>query len=107
MEIIDELEGIPREVYCGAIGYFGFNGISDFNIPIRTIQKEGKRIRFNAGGGILYDSDPEEEYRETLHKVRSFIECLSPAHCPGPWGNAISWKEYGDSHVDSGEWQDM
>ncbi|MGA1844152.1 MAG: aminodeoxychorismate synthase component I [bacterium] len=107
MEIIDELEGIKREVYCGAIGYFGFNGVSDFNIPIRTIQKEGKRIRFNAGGGVLYDSDPEDEYRETLHKVRSFIECLSSAQCPGPWENAISWKEYGDMHVDTGEWKNM
>ncbi|MBN2372731.1 aminodeoxychorismate synthase component I [bacterium] len=77
MEIIDELEGIKREVYCGAIGYLGFNQVSDFNIPIRTIQKEGPNIRFNAGGGILYDSDPESEYQETLHKVRSFLECLS------------------------------
>lgn len=77
MEIIDELEGIKREVYCGAIGYFGFNQVSDFNIPIRTIQKEGKSIRFNAGGGVLYDSDPEAEYKETLHKVRSFLDCFS------------------------------
>jgi len=78
MEIIDELEGIKREVYCGSIGYLGFNNVSDFNIPIRTIQKEGEHIRFNAGGGVLYDSDPDSEYQETLHKVRSFIESLSP-----------------------------
>ena len=78
MEIIDELEGIKREVYCGAMGYFGFNQISDFNIPIRTILKEGENIRFNAGGGILYDSDQESEYNETLYKVKSFLECLLP-----------------------------
>jgi para-aminobenzoate synthetase component 1 len=77
MEIIDELECIKREVYCGAIGYFGFNQVSDFNIPIRTIQKEGRNVRFNAGGGVLYDSDPESEYKETLHKVRGFLDCFS------------------------------
>lgn len=76
MEIIDELEGIRREVYCGAIGYLGFNGVSDFNIPIRTIFKQDNEIRFNSGGGILYDSDPESEYNETIHKVKSFIEHL-------------------------------
>ncbi len=77
MQIIDELEGIKRGVYCGTIGYLGFNRISDFNIPIRTILKERDNIRFNTGGGILYDSDPESEYQETLHKVRSFLDCFA------------------------------
>ena len=76
MEIIAELEKIRRGVYCGALGYFGFNQVSDFNIPIRTILKQGPRLWFNAGGGVVADSDPYLEYMETLHKVRSFLTCL-------------------------------
>lgn len=76
MEIIAELEKVRRGVYCGALGYFGFNQISDFNIPIRTILKQGPKIWFNAGGGVVADSDPYLEYMETLHKVRSFLTCL-------------------------------
>jgi para-aminobenzoate synthetase component 1 len=76
MEIIAELEKVKRGVYCGALGYFGFNQVSDFNIPIRTILKQGPRLWFNAGGGVVADSDPYFEYMETLHKVRSFLICL-------------------------------
>jgi len=76
MEIIAELEKVRRGVYCGALGYFGFNQISDFNIPIRTILKQGPKLWFNAGGGVVADSDPYLEYMETLHKVRSFLTCL-------------------------------
>ena len=77
MEIIHELEKCRRDIYCGTIGYFGFNEISDFNIPIRTILKQGERFQFNAGGGVVIDSDPLLEYEETLHKVRSFLDCFS------------------------------
>ncbi|MDI6641335.1 MAG: aminodeoxychorismate synthase component I [Elusimicrobiota bacterium] len=76
MEIIDELEQVKRNVYCGSIGYFGFNNISDFNIAIRTILIDKDRLYFNSGGGITYDSLPEVEYEETIHKVRSFLEVL-------------------------------
>ncbi|MGA1874926.1 MAG: anthranilate synthase component I family protein [bacterium] len=79
MEIISELEKTNRGVYCGAIGYFGFNEISDFNIPIRTILKQGPDLWFNAGGGVVIDSDPHLEYLETLYKVSSFFNCL-PKH---------------------------
>ncbi len=75
-EIIAELEKVRRGVYCGTIGYFGFNKVSDFNIPIRTILKQGPKLWFNAGGGVVADSDPHLEYLETLHKVRSFLNCL-------------------------------
>jgi aminodeoxychorismate synthase component I len=69
MEIIAELEGAPRGLYCGAIGYFGYDGESQFNIAIRTMVREGKRLEFHAGAGIVADSDPLKEYEETLHKA--------------------------------------
>lgn len=69
MEIISELEKAPRGLYCGAIGYLGFNGESQFNIAIRTMVREGGKLSFHAGAGIVADSDPEKEYEETLHKA--------------------------------------
>ncbi|MDO8578475.1 MAG: aminodeoxychorismate synthase component I [Dehalococcoidales bacterium] len=76
MEIIDELEPTRRSVYTGSIGYIGFNGDLDLNIAIRTfIVKEG-RAYFQVGGGIVYDSDPEAEYQETLYKGRALIDAL-------------------------------
>jgi len=77
MEIIDEIEGIRRGIYTGAIGYFGFNRVSDFNIAIRTLVARGNSVIFSSGGGIVIDSDPEFEYEETLHKVRSFLDVLN------------------------------
>lgn len=77
MEIIDELEPTRRSVYTGSIGYLGFNGDLDLNIAIRTfIVKEG-RAYFQVGGGIVYDSNPEAEYQETLHKGRALIDALN------------------------------
>lgn len=69
MEIIRELEGEVRGIYCGAIGYFGYHGESQFNIAIRTIVREGETLSFHTGAGIVADSDPEKEYEETLHKA--------------------------------------
>ena len=69
MEIIDELEPAARGVYTGAIGYIGFDGSMDLNIAIRTIVVKGGVAYFQAGGGIVADSDPEAEYQETLHKA--------------------------------------
>jgi para-aminobenzoate synthetase component 1 len=76
MEIITELEGAARGVYCGAIGYWSLTGAMDMNIPIRTVLACGGRVSFNAGGGIVADSDPELEYRETLDKARGIIDAL-------------------------------
>jgi para-aminobenzoate synthetase component 1 len=79
MDIIDELEPTKRTVYTGAIGYLGFNGDMDINIVIRTfLIKEGKAY-FQVGGGIIYDSDPEAEYRETLDKAKALIQALQLA----------------------------
>ncbi|GAA5481543.1 aminodeoxychorismate synthase component I [Haloferula sargassicola] len=69
MEIISELEQAPRGIYCGAIGCFGYHGESRFNIAIRTMVREGNRLHFHAGAGIVADSDPEKEFEETLHKA--------------------------------------
>jgi para-aminobenzoate synthetase component 1 len=79
MEIIAELEPSHRSVYCGAIGYWSVTGALDTNIAIRTIIAPGDRDRvyFSAGGGIVADSDPEQEYRETLDKARGMIDALA------------------------------
>lgn len=76
MEIIDELEPTRRGVYTGAIGYIGFDGAMDLNIAIRTIVTKGKRAYFQVGGAVTYDSDPQAEYEETLHKARALFKAL-------------------------------
>lgn len=68
MEIIAELEDAPRGIYCGAIGWLGFNGESQFNIAIRTLVRDGKKLSYHVGAGIVADSMPEAEYEETMHK---------------------------------------
>lgn len=68
MEIIAELEGKPRGIYCGAIGWLGFNGESQFSIAIRTLVRGGGELRYHVGAGIVADSVPEAEYEETMHK---------------------------------------
>ena len=69
MEIIRELETRPRGIYCGAIGWLGFNGESSFNIAIRSLVRDGSKLSYHVGAGIVADSDPEKEYEETLHKA--------------------------------------
>ena len=69
MEIIREIEARPRGIYCGAIGWLGFNGESSFNIAIRTLIREGDKLVYQVGAGIVADSDPQKEYEETLHKA--------------------------------------
>ena len=85
MEIIRELEAEPRGVYCGAIGWFGFNGESQFNIAIRTLVREGRKLTYHVGAGIVADSDPVAEYEETLHKAAG-IRLAVKAHA-GRFGN--------------------
>jgi para-aminobenzoate synthetase component 1 len=76
MEIIAELEPSQRGVYCGAIGYLSTTGALDTSIVIRTYLALRGRVYFQAGGGIVADSDPELEYRETLDKARALIGAL-------------------------------
>ncbi len=68
-EVIAELETVPRGLYTGAIGYLGFNGESQFNIAIRTLDRKGQELTYGVGAGIVADSDPEMEYEETLQKA--------------------------------------
>ena len=76
MEIIDELEPTRRSVYTGSIGYLSFDGGMDIDIVIRTILIKEGRAYFQVGGGIVYDSEPEAEYEETLDKAKALIQAL-------------------------------
>jgi para-aminobenzoate synthetase component 1 len=78
MEIIEELEPARRGIYCGAIGHIGFNGDMDTSIVIRTLVRRGDRAHYWVGGGIVADSDPDEEYQECLDKARAFRRYFSP-----------------------------
>ena len=69
MEIIQELEQAPRGVYCGAIGWLGYNGETSLSIAIRTLVRQGNQLVYQVGAGIVTDSDPDKEYEETLHKA--------------------------------------
>ncbi|MGD8893537.1 MAG: bifunctional anthranilate synthase component I family protein/aminotransferase class IV, partial [Desulfobacterales bacterium] len=74
MEIIDELEPDRRHIYTGSIGYISFHDTMDLSIAIRTATIYDGQIVFSVGGGIVYDSDPLDEYEETLHKGRTLME---------------------------------
>ena len=76
MEIIEELEPQRRGVYCGAIGYIGFNGNMDTNIAIRTLVHANNTIRCWAGGGIVHDSVAEDEYQESFDKAAAMLALL-------------------------------
>jgi para-aminobenzoate synthetase component I len=77
MEIIDELEPTRRSVYTGSLGYLGFDGNMDINIVIRSFLVKGNHAYFQVGGAVVYDSDPEGEYQETLDKAKALIDSLS------------------------------
>ncbi len=83
MEIIDELEPTRRSVYCGSLGYIGFNGDMDLNIVIRTIIIKDGKAYFQVGGAIVYDSEPESEYLETLDKGKALIMALTQSSGEG------------------------
>ena len=82
MEIIAELEPTQRGVYCGSIGYVSATGAMDTSIVIRTYLARNEQVYFQAGGGIVADSDPELEYGETLDKARALIETLVEGSSP-------------------------
>jgi anthranilate/para-aminobenzoate synthase component I len=72
-EIIAELEPTPRGLYTGALGWFGFNGESHFNIAIRTVVLEDRTAHFHVGAGIVADSVPDKEWEETLDKAAGIL----------------------------------
>jgi para-aminobenzoate synthetase component 1 len=79
MEIIAELEPTQRGPYCGSVGWFGFDGGMDTSIVIRTYAIKDGWVTFQAGGGIVADSDPAAEYEESLAKARALIRALQPS----------------------------
>lgn len=76
MEIIEELESCRRGVYCGSIGYIGFDGAMDTNIAIRTLVHQQGRVSYSAGGGVVADSVCKAEYQETFDKARAVLDLL-------------------------------
>ncbi|QOZ36562.1 aminodeoxychorismate synthase component I [Bradyrhizobium sp. CCBAU 53421] len=81
MAIIADIEKVAREVYCGAIGFIGFNGHMDTNIAIRTIVIDDDLAVFQAGGGITAMSDPEAEYEETIAKAQRLFDAFGSDRC--------------------------
>jgi anthranilate synthase component 1 len=79
MQIIDELEPARRGPYGGGVGYFSFSGNMDFCITIRTFVIRNGKIYVQAGAGIVADSDPNAEYKETLSKAQGLVEALRMA----------------------------
>jgi len=79
MEIIAELERDRRGPYAGALGYFGFGGNMETAITIRTIIMQDGLASVQAGGGIVYDSDPAAEYQETVNKAMALVQALDVA----------------------------
>ena len=77
MEIIDEIEPTRRSVYTGAIGYLGFDGNADLSIVIRTFISTRGRLFFQAGGGIVADSQLEAEFDETTDKARALLQAAN------------------------------
>ncbi|MGH1376321.1 MAG: aminodeoxychorismate synthase component I [Alphaproteobacteria bacterium] len=79
MEIIEELEPTRRGAYCGSIGYIGFDGSMDTNILIRTLTYENNHVSLQVGGGIIAQSNPQNEYQETLDKAAAILSSFSTA----------------------------
>ena len=79
MEIIESLEGVPRNAYAGALGYLSLNGNADFAITIRSMVAEGSYGRIQAGAGIVHDSVPEREYVECQNKAMAVLKSMELA----------------------------
>jgi anthranilate synthase component 1 len=79
MEIIDEVEPTKRGPYGGAVGYIDFTGNMDTCIALRTLVIQGKLAYIQAGGGVVYDSNPEAEYEETVNKARGLLKAIEIA----------------------------
>ena len=79
MEILDALEPVRRGVYAGALGYLDLRGGADLAVVIRTLLVRGGRAYLHAGGGVVADSDPRAEHRESLDKARPLLEALAAA----------------------------
>lgn len=76
MEIIEQLEPVRRSVYCGSIGYISANQNMDSNIAIRTLIADGDTLHCWGGGGIVADSEENQEYQESIDKIKALLEAL-------------------------------
>ncbi len=79
MEIIEELEPVHRGPYAGIVGYFSFSGAMDTCITLRTMVVKDRTVHFQAGGGIVADSEPDAEYQETLMKAGALLDAARMA----------------------------
>ncbi|MFC0676842.1 anthranilate synthase component I [Lysobacter korlensis] len=79
LEVIRELEPVKRNVYAGSIGYIGWHGDADTAIAIRTAVIQDGRLHVQAGAGIVYDSDPQAEWEETMNKGRALFRAVAQA----------------------------
>ena len=77
MKILNQIEPVRRGIYSGAIGYIDYAGAMDLSMVIRSLIIEEDRILYNAGGGIVADSSPEDEYQESLDKVVALQAALA------------------------------
>ena len=80
MEIIEELENVNRSFYGGALGYFDSNGQMDTCISLRTGLVKDNKLYIQAGGGVVYDSNPIDEYEETLNKANALIAAAEDSY---------------------------
>ena len=79
MQLIDELETVRRGVYGGCVGYVDYSGNMDMAITIRTAVVKDGRVTFLAGAGVVADSDPELEFKETINKARAVVQAIDLA----------------------------
>jgi anthranilate synthase component 1 len=79
LEVIRELEPVKRNVYSGAVGYIGWHGDADTAIAIRTAVIKDGRLHVQAGGGVVFDSDPDAEWQETMNKGRALFRAVAEA----------------------------
>jgi len=87
MEILDRLEGGPRGVYSGAIGYFATTGAVDLSVVIRTLVVRPGEVSFGVGGAVTALSDPDAEFEETAVKATTMLDLLGtafPGRVPAP-----------------------
>ncbi|MBI5379061.1 MAG: anthranilate synthase component I, partial [Nitrospirae bacterium] len=100
MEIIEELEPDRRGPYAGAVGYVGFSGNMDTCITIRSILLRGGKAYFQAGAGIVADSDPEKEYLETVNKAAAMRKAVEMSDVRGPMSEVEGTKSRRDNNED-------
>jgi len=83
MKMIQQFEPVPRGPYAGSMGWFDYDGGLDLNIVIRTFVKHGSALSFNTGGAIVADSDPADEYQESLDKAAGLVAALHAVRTGG------------------------